>query len=274
MLFPQAHDGLGGGAELRPLAQHVGLPAALHQAPVSLVTVHGDELTATAAGDADVEIATANVAQERLEGFHVIQRRGFGYVATVQQDVDAHPPQPPFLGLHDERLEVIDVGVDVAVGKKTEEVQRGFMLADVVHDLLPGAAFEQLAAFDGLADEGRSLVIDLARANGIMSHLRVTHIVIAGHAHGGTVGLQHRMGILLVEGIQHRGVGIGDRVAPGVGIDTDTVHHDGDNGARYAGEFRVFLQHICLQVLTGLENRAPFYRQDLSLVAFSRNRFQ
>jgi hypothetical protein len=96
----------------------------------------------------------------------------------------------------DEGFEMIDVGVNVTVGEKTDQMQRRFMLTDIVDDLPPGAALEELPGLDGLADQCCSLVINLAGADGIVAHLRVTHVAIAWHTYGGAMSLQHGMGIL------------------------------------------------------------------------------
>ena len=47
-----------GRVEARPLAEHVGVPAALHHAPVGLVAVHGRDHAAAAGGDPVVPVVS------------------------------------------------------------------------------------------------------------------------------------------------------------------------------------------------------------------------
>ena len=119
----RAGDGLRGRIELTPLAEHVDVPSPLHHGPVGLVPVHGDVHPAAATGDPRVEVVVAELGEESLEGFQVVQGRGLGHVAAVQQDVEADPSLPLLLGAQEQRPEVVEVGVDVAVREQPHEVK-------------------------------------------------------------------------------------------------------------------------------------------------------
>ena len=124
-LVPVCFDRLCGGGELPSLAQHVGAPALGDHCPVGFVAVHGDAHPSAAGGDADIEIGAAQLRHEGFKGIDILQRGGLADITSVDQDMDAHAADALLLGLHDHCLEVVDVGVDIAVRKKPQEMQGG-----------------------------------------------------------------------------------------------------------------------------------------------------
>jgi hypothetical protein len=157
--------------------------------------------------------------------------------------VDPHLFRAFLLGPLDQGGEMIDVGMDVAVGKEAEEVQ-GSALLGIADDVLPSIAREQLAGGYGLVDQGRALLEDLARSNGIVAHFGVAHVVVARQAYGLAMRFQEGVGIVREESVQHGLVGLGDGVAFDVLGDTVTVHDHDHDGAGDAGKGGQALQHI------------------------------
>jgi hypothetical protein len=102
------------------------LPAFVDHRPVGVVAVHGDVLAAAAGGDAGIEAIGADLGQEGLEGHDIVERAGFRHVAAIEQGVDAHRLDALGLGLHDHRLQVVDVAMHVAVGKQADEMHALF----------------------------------------------------------------------------------------------------------------------------------------------------
>ena len=133
------------------------------------------------------------------------------------------------VGLPQQGDEVGDVGVDVAVGQQAQKVH-GLAGNRVGHQVLPGAGGVQRAVFDGLSHQLGALRVDLAAAQGIVAHLRVAHIVVAGQANGGAVGLQISMRAGAEKTVQSGGVGDLHRVAAAAVALADAVHNDQNNG--------------------------------------------
>jgi hypothetical protein len=100
------------------------------------------------------------------------------------------------LGLHDHRLEVVDVAVHIAVGKQADEMNHAPSGLGAGHDLLPGLALPDRARGNGIGHQRRALAIDLAGADGVVADLGVAHVVIGRHADRGAVGAQGDVGVL------------------------------------------------------------------------------
>ena len=231
-----------GGSELTAFAEHVGLPAAFDHGPVGAVAVHRDVHTAAAGGDTGV---TA------LQAFHKVFERidigeggSFADVTTVQQDVDADLLDAFLRGFHHHGLQVIDVGMDVAVGEQTDEMERGILIDDVACDFLPGLAFEHLTGLDVVADELGALRENAAGTDGVVTDFGVTHVCVAGQTDGETVGLQLRVRAVFEHPVQIGLVGGGDGVAVRVFSETDTIHDDENDGAFPAFEPGGFFQFV------------------------------
>ena len=125
--------------------------------------------------------------------------------------------------------QVMDVGVDVAVGQQTQKVH-GLAAVGIGNQLLPGFGSVQGAVCDGLAHQLRALRIDLTAAQGIVAHLAVSHILIGGQTDGGAVGLQISMGAVGDQPVQSGGVCHLDSVAAAAVTLADAVHNDQYNG--------------------------------------------
>jgi len=225
----------------------VGFPAALDDAPVGLVAVHGDFHAAAAGSDGVVHAAAGiQVGEELFEGEDVIQRGGGRDVAAIEQGMDAGALDALLLGLCEHALEVVDVGVDVAVGEQPDEMQRGAVVLDVGDQFLPGFALVESARSDGLGNERGALVEDAAAADGVVADFGVAHVVVGGHADGGSVGLERGVGAVGHEPVEIGLPGGADKIALFVLAEAHAVHDDEDDralGAGIAGNFLEFQRH-------------------------------
>jgi hypothetical protein len=104
--------------------------------------------------------------------------------------MDAHRLDAFGLGLHDHRLQVIDVAMHVAIGKQADEMNHTATGLGAGHDLLPGLALPDGAGSNRVGDQRRALAINLAGADGVVANLGIAHVVIGRHADGGAVGAQ------------------------------------------------------------------------------------
>ena len=235
-------DGLMGGGELAAFAENMGLPAAFDHGPVGAVAVHRDVHAAAAGGDPRVAA---------LQAFHKIFKRidvgeggCFTDVTAVQQDVDADLLDAFLRGFNHHRLQVVDVGMDVAVGEQTDEMQRGVLFDDIARDFLPGLAFEHLAGLDIVADELGALREDASGTDGVVADFGVAHVRVAGQTDGEAVGLQFRVRAVFEHPVQIGLVGGGDGVSVRVFAETDAVHDDEHDGALAAFEPSGFFQFV------------------------------
>ena len=220
---------LPGGSEHPAPALHMGAPAGFHHGPVGLIAVHGDLHTAAAGGDGVVAALGIQLRQDLLQPVHILQSGGGGHVTAVQQNMAVDLFGAFGVGLLQHGDQVGDVGVDVAVGQQTQEMQR-LAGQGIVQQLLPGFALIERAVFDGLADQLGALGIDLAAAKGIVAHLAVAHVIVGGQADGGAVGLQPGVGAGFQQMIQSGGFGVLHGIAAAAVALAHTVHNYQYNG--------------------------------------------
>ena len=223
------------------------LPAFFDHRPVGVVAVHGDVLATAAGSDAGVESGIADTGQKGLERLDIVKRTGFRHIAAVKQRMNAHDFDALCLGLHDHRLQVIDVAMHVAVGKEPDEmngarfsVHPGFRTGN---DLLPGLALPDGTGSNCIRDQRRALRIHLAGADGVVADLGVAHVVIGGHADGSAVRTQADVRALGKETVERRLSGRGNGAAGVVLRQAVAVHDNGDDRAIDTGEGGEFLQH-------------------------------
>ena len=251
----EGFDSLRSVVEVAAFAQHVGLPAEFHHLPVSVVTVHGNLHTATAASNANVEFRAAEFVEELFERANVIEGGSFRHVTTVEQNVHADLLEAFLLGLGDHGLEVADVGVNVTVAEEADEVEHAVLGANVLGNFLPGFATEDVAAVDGVCNEGCTLVVNLAGTDSVVAHFGVTHVFVGRHTHGAAVSLQEHVRVHLEEVVESRGAGGLDGVAFDLIGDTKTIHHDGYDRSLDAGEIGKLLEHSLLLLNYGSKFR-------------------
>jgi hypothetical protein len=87
------------------------------------------------------------------------------------------------VGAPDEREQLVDMAVDVAVRQEADEVQRGAARDDLGHEIAPGRAPEQRAGGERCAHQLRALIEHPAGAERVVPDLAVAHVGVARHAH-------------------------------------------------------------------------------------------
>ena len=162
------------------------MPAFFDHRPVGTIAVHGDVHSAAAGSDFCVKRSVVQFGKERFKRDHIIERRGFADIAAVKKNVDADGMHALFFGLYEHCLQMIDMGMHVAVREKADEMQRFAGILDR-NDFFPCLGIEHFSALDGVGNQLCALCKDLSGTDGVMTDLRVAHIVVARKTDSGTV---------------------------------------------------------------------------------------
>ena len=230
MFFPENADGIRGGGERLAFAQHMGVPAALDHAPVGFVAVHGDLHAPAAARDRAVKGIVVEFFEPGFQQVDIFECGSLADVPSVQQDVDAGTRDSLGFDLSQQDQQVIDMGMDVAVGQQPEEMEgpiRGF---HAVHEFVPGVALKDAAGRDRFVDQLGTLAIDLTGAQRVVSDFGVAHVFVGGEADRGAVGLEFLDGIRGQKAVERRFVGRRDRVSDCTFVQPDAVHNHQNHG--------------------------------------------
>ena len=207
----------------------MGAPAFFHHGPVGFIAIHGNLHTATAGSNGIISALGAQLCQHVLQLGNILQGRGSGHVTAIQQDVAVglhHALCPCFL---QHGNQVGDVGVNVAVGQQTQEMQ-GVTVLCVGNQVLPGLGLEHGTAFDALLHQLCTLRINLTAAQGIVADLRVAHVVIGGQTNGSAVRLQPGVGAGSQQLVQGGGFCNGHSIAAAAVTLAHAVHNYKYNG--------------------------------------------
>ena len=219
--------GLGHGVHrvgiLDALAIDHGVVGQLHPLP-AVVPVHG-VIPAHDGGD----FSHAQGPALFLAIGHETLAAGGGYVPPVQKRVDIHPGQTLVPGHLQQGVQVLDVGVDAAVGQKPVQVQAGALFQAVVHGLVVGGVFKEAAVVDGPGDPGQILEHHPAAADVGVAHLAVAHLP-GGQTHVQAAGGQGGVGIFGEKPVQLGRLGQAHGIA-GAGVGEAEAVHD-DQGSR------------------------------------------
>ena len=159
----------------------VRVPAALHHVPVGLVAVHRQQHATATAGDARVRQG----GELLLEGGDPRERAPLGDVASVGERVDTDARHALVVGARDERTEMRDVAVHVAVAHEADQVERAAPRRG--DDLTPGGPLPDRAAGESVLHELGALIHDASGAHGVVAHLGVAHVRVRGEPHGAPV---------------------------------------------------------------------------------------
>ena len=225
-------EGLNGflrGRKLTADAMHMRVPARLDHRPVRLIAVHGDGHAAAAGSDLAVEIRVIQGGKNVFQFLHILQRGGGGHVAAVQQNVAADALYALLLGFLQHRNQVRNVGVHVAVGQQTDEVQGCAIVLQVADEVLPRIRGVNLAGFDGFVDELGALRVNLTAAERVVADFGVAHIVIGGQTDCRAVRLDDLPRAGFLEFVEGRGRGLFDHVAQFFRGFAYAVHDDENN---------------------------------------------
>ena len=218
-------DGFPGGAELPSVAEHVNMPALLYHGPVRLIAVHGDHHASAAGCDAGMEALIIDALQIILDLIHILQGRGLGNVTAIEESVNADLFDSFLLRFPDHGDQVMNIGMYIAIGQKTDEVQLTVVLLHIVDTLLPCVRLINRAGFNRLIDQLGTLGIDLTAAQRVVAYLGIAHVGIRGKSYRcsgcldcGMRPLRHQLIDLGLVGM-HYGIAV-VLVRP-----ADTIHH-------------------------------------------------
>ena len=167
----------------------------------------------------------AELGQHILQLLDVLQGRGGGDVTAVQEDVAVGLLYAVRLGMAQQGQQMADIGVDVAVGQQAQEVHGLAVLDAVLRQVDPGGRREQRAVLNALAHQLGALGVDLAAAEGVVTHLGVAHVLVRGQADGGAVGLEPGIGAGGEEVVQVGSLGNRHSVAAAAVTLADAVHN-------------------------------------------------
>ena len=232
-------DGFLGGGELTALALHVRAPALFDHRPVGFIAVHRDDHAAAAGSDLVFMRRIRKLGKYSFQLVDILERARCGHIAAIEKNVAVDALHVLCARLLEHGDEVRDVGVDVAVGKQTEEMQRLVVFLAVGNERLPGLRLIQRAGFNGLADELCALGVDLAAAERVVANLGVAHVVVGGKADGRAVRLEPRHGARGHQLVKIRRVRLLYRVAGAAIAATNAVHNH-----QYDRFFHLYILHI------------------------------
>ena len=145
--------------------------------------------------------------------------------------MDIHPVQPLAAGQLQQGVQMLNMGVDAAVGQQAAQVQPGPLLQAVIHRLVIGFVGKERAILDGTADAGQILKHHPAAADVGVAYLTVAHLPLR-QAHVQSAGGQGGVSIIRPQAVQHRGIGQTDGVA-GAGLGQAEAVHDDESSRRF-----------------------------------------
>ena len=215
-----------GARELTAFSADMYFPAAFYHGPVGVITIHGDEHASTAGGNTEIDAACVEFGKIVFEGVDILERACFANVAAVEEGVDPGGFNPLVLRFFEHGLEVINMRVNVSVGKETDKVELAAGVFHIGNKFFPGLAFEHGPGFDRGGYEFGSLGKNPAAADGVVAYLAVAHILVGGKTNRGTMRLEagNRTGLMKFRERFH--VRVGDCVAFGVLSVSDAVHYN------------------------------------------------
>ena len=140
--------------------------------------------------------------------------------------MDIDPLQALVLGQLQQGEQVLQMGVDAAVGQQAHQVQGSPLLLAGVHGVVIGGIGGKVAVGDGLGDAGQVLKYHAAGADVGVTHLAVAHLPV-GQAHVQSGRRQLRMGEFLEELVQPGRFGGPHRIAGRVTVrHAEAVHNN------------------------------------------------
>ena len=219
------------------------MPAVLNHFPVGFVTVHSYLHSAAAGGDFCVEGAVVQRSKKFLKGEDVIESGRLADVSSVEENMNTDALYAVSLCVSNHRFEVVDMGMDVAVRKETDEMECAAVPA-TCDKVLPSLSRKHFAGRDGLRNELCTLRKNLSRAERIVTDLGIAHIVVGGKSDSRSVGgeLSHR--VFFHKHVEGGGICVCNGVALLAVADADAVHNDCENGSLNAYRMRGFFEYV------------------------------
>ena len=165
----------------------VSVVSPLDHGPVSAVAIHGDGHTPAARCDSEVRslVRVVDLGQNGFGGFDVPHGRARVNVAAVVENVHGTARYASIGSRMQQGVEVIGMGVDVAVGVQPQEVEG--VIPPRCNDIVPGITRKDRSLGDGLVHELGTLGEDATGTERIVADLAVSHIAVGGKPDGGTM---------------------------------------------------------------------------------------
>jgi hypothetical protein len=135
----------------------------------------------------------------------------------------ANPFEPLFGRPTYQFVQLLDMGMDITVGKKTDKMYSTTLTSTFTHGI-PYITVKNPAGVDGPVYKTGPLFKDAARAKGVVPYLTVSHISIARKPYEGAVSVQLNIEIRCKESIESRGLGQIDCIAFISSSLTDSIH--------------------------------------------------
>ena len=160
----------------------------------------------------------------RLEITHIALasvRRG---VTAIEDGVDVHATHTALLRHFQERVQVLLMAVDAAVGQKTDQMECA-LRTHAIHRLDQHRVGKQRAVLDGAVDAHDVLVHDASRSEIEVADFAVAHLTV-GKTDPRTRGFDQRVRIFLPQPVDHRRFGQTNRVGVAPFAPTPTIHDD------------------------------------------------
>ncbi len=165
------------GKAMLAFAMHHQFPAFSHFIPVA-IAIHHDALATAAAGEAVIEpVLFIDMAEIRFQLADIFLRRLNADIASVEQRMHAQTPHALRKGVTNQRPEMGQMGMDIAIGEQSDEMQRSIRPGDL-HHLFYGLGLKKRAIGNGAINTRRPLIKNPASPHGQMTDFRAAHILV------------------------------------------------------------------------------------------------
>ena len=123
--------------KLTTVTHHMDVPALLNHRPVSFVAVHGDDHTSASRSDACVERIIVEALDRVLKLIDILKCTRLRNITAIEQRVDTDFMNAFLLGFTHHRNQMRNVGMNVAIRQKTQEMQLPVVFLGIGNRLLP-----------------------------------------------------------------------------------------------------------------------------------------
>ena len=144
-----------------------------------------------------------------------------------------------------QRKEMIDVTMNVAVGEEPQEMECGMTISDPFDEVPPDVglgSLEERSLRNRPSDELRALIKNAPRPEHVVPDLAIAHIAVGRHPDGPPVSDELCGRSRFGEPIERRGASEPDCIRPVATSYADSIHDTDDDGSLQAGEPRILLE--------------------------------
>jgi hypothetical protein len=117
------------------------------------------------------------------------------------------------------------MGVDISVGEEPDKMKCPVVFR-LFYKVFPEIGLEDSAVLDRAVNQFGALRKNTSRAEGIVAHFAVAHVVVRGKPYGGAVGLESGKKLAFKKVVKTRRMGFEYAVSFVVFTDADPVHDD------------------------------------------------